>query len=121
MGKHSSGAPDFDGIVFGTVFFKKFFDCAAVTSVLQEFGIECDARNWLSQMHCISGIAGHSTAKVAKDDSGHCVFMPLDTAEEVNTDFAVGLLQSLHRVGVINSFYLTTQRSDSTNREYVRT
>lgn len=120
MGKHNAGTPNFDGIVFGTVFFKKFFDCDAVSSTFQEFGIESDARNWLSQMHFIAGLAGHETAKIAKEDSAHAVFMPLDTADEVNTDLVVGLLQSMYRVGVVKSFYLTTQRSDAVNREYVR-
>lgn len=121
MGKHDEGAPDFTGTVFGTLFFKKFFDCAAVSSVLQEFGVETDARNWLSQMHLVAELAGHGGAKVAKDDAGHCMSLPLDSASEIDTDFVVGLIQSLHRVGAINSFYLTTQRSDAVSREYVRT
>lgn len=118
MGKHS-GSIDQTGVVIGTVIPNGLFNLDEAHSALAKFDLEASAVNHLAVTRAVSEALGHASYTWERIAGYKNLFFTIENAQTVDTDRAVGLLQTLHRAGVLKSFYVTTL-VDSRATQYSR-
>lgn len=107
MGKHS-GSTDREGVVIGTVIPVNMFNLDEAHSALAKFDLEASAVNHLAVTRTVSEALGHASYTWERIAGDKNLFFTIENAQTVDIDRAVGLLQMLHRSGVLKSFYVTT-------------
>lgn len=118
MGSHSA-TNDSQGKVAGSITLVSLFNVDRALDVFKKFSILCASINHLAITRTVAEAVGHAEYKFERIAGKKVIFLPLENAQEVDSDFAVGLLQALVEADMIKSFAVTVA-SDNEVREYIR-
>lgn len=108
-----------EGKIAGSITLTPLFNVDKALETFSRFEIPCQSINHLAITRVVAQSVGHETYDYERLSGKKVLYFPLENAHEVDIDLAVGLLQALFAVNVLDGFYVTAA-SEFGLREYNR-